>query len=212
MKILIAAATEKEGEAIQNALIPYSFSQKSIEYLITGPSVPLTMYTILEYLNHTPPADLYLNVGICGSFRPDWKPGTVLEIVSDCFGDIEIQERNDARSLFEAGFLNPDEFPFSGGRIVNHHSFQSDLPKATAITVNSTSGKEEQIAERIRRFNPDTESMEGAAFAYVCEKKSLKYRQIRAVSNVIKRRDMQVWDIHRALEELGKSLAKLLRN
>ncbi len=211
MKILLVSATEKECILIQNKLEKMNFLGFEINFLVTTPSIPFTMFNFLEYLR-TNSHDLYFNIGLCGSFKKEIPVGTVAEIKSDCFADIEITYEQHAVSLFENGFISPDEFPFNSGRIINKNPKIPNLPQYNAITVNSTSGSEKNINERIERFNPDLESMEGAAFAYICEKKSLRYHQIRAVSNLIKRRDLQEWNIELALENLSETTLKVIKN
>ena len=49
--------------------------------------------------------------------------------------------------------------------------------------------------------------MEGAAFMYVCLMHQVPFAQIRAVSNVVERRNRQAWKVREALDAL--SLAAL---
>ena len=42
------------------------------------------------------------------------------------------------------------------------------LPAVRGITVNTVHGNERSIADTVRRFDPQVESMEGAGFMYAC--------------------------------------------
>jgi len=55
------------------------------------------------------------------------------------------------------------------------------------------------------------ESMEGAAFFYVCMNEHIPCLSLRAVSNRVGERDKNKWNIPLALAELRKMLASILR-
>src|SRR5205814_2365395 len=63
------------------------------------------------------------------------------------------------------------------------------LPKVTGITVNTVHGRTSTIAAVVARCRPQVESMEGAAFMYACRLAAVPYAQVRAVSNVVERRN-----------------------
>jgi futalosine hydrolase len=54
--------------------------------------------------------------------------------------------------------------------------------------------------------------MEGAAFFYVCEQTKTSCLQIRAISNVVERRNRENWQIELAIKSLNDTLIKLFES
>jgi futalosine hydrolase len=77
-----------------------------------------------------------------------------------------------------------------------------------AITVNTVHGKDESIQRVIKKFHPDIESMEGAAFFYVCMMEKIPCIQLRSISNRIERRNRADWDILLSLSNLNEVLSQ----
>jgi futalosine hydrolase len=71
------------------------------------------------------------------------------------------------------------------------------------VTVNKVHGNEKSIARITELYQPDIESMEGAAFAYACAMHKLPYFQIRAISNYVERRNRESWNIPLAVKNLN---------
>jgi futalosine hydrolase len=85
-----------------------------------------------------------------------------------------------------------------------------EIPKVCGITVNTAHGYEPSIEKVLNKFHPNTESMEGAAFMFVCENEKIPYAQIRAVSNYMERRNKTAWDITLAFENLNIKVLEIL--
>jgi futalosine hydrolase len=52
------------------------------------------------------------------------------------------------------------------------------------------------------KYGPSVESMEGAAFFYVCRLQQVNCIQVRAVSNMVKARDRKSWKTSEAIDAL----------
>jgi len=212
MKILIVTAVPEEQQAIQNQINKRKALSVEPEFLCTGASVPFTVFALTQHLSNHSSIDLCINAGICGSFSDEYPIGSALNIVSDTFADIGIVKTEKSTDMFEAGFWQANRNGFSGKNLKNKTQISTGLPEVSGITVNMTSGRSEQIRRRINKYNPDTESMEGAGFAFVCENYKLPWLQIRAVSNLIAERHLQKWDIPLALEQVGLAVAAFLES
>ena len=88
----------------------------------------------------------------------------------------------------------------------------SGLPAVRGITVNTVHGRSGSIAEAVRRFAPEIESMEGAAFMYACTIGGVSFAQVRAVSNMVERRDRGAWKLSEAIDKLGQTALAILEN
>jgi nucleoside phosphorylase len=84
------------------------------------------------------------------------------------------------------------------------------LPAVNAITVNTVHGNERSIAAVMERFRPEVESMEGAAFMSACLISNVTFAQVRAVSNIVERRNRSAWRVAEALERLAETTRRIL--
>ena len=224
LKILIVFATEPEAERLLNELmknkIPvsngsnFNINNLNVEIFISGIGIPLTTYSLTKKVI-SGKYDLIINAGICGSYNDDLIIGDCVSVILDEFADIgTVYGDNSFKTLFEEGLLEPDKKPFNSGKLYNplKSNIDTELPKVTAITVNSVSGNKDQIKYRKEKFNPDIESMEGAAVAFVCIKEKLNLLQIRAISNKVEERNKDNWNIPFALDNLIDELFRILEN
>lgn len=224
LKILIVFATELEAERLLNELmknkIPvsngsnFNIKNLNVEIFISGIGIPLTTYSLTKKVI-SGKYDLIINAGICGSYNDDLIIGDCVSVILDEFADIgTVYGDNSFKTLFEEGLLEPDKKPFNSGKLYNplKSNIDTELPKVTAITVNSVSGNKDQIKYRKEKFNPDIESMEGAAVAFVCLKEKVSLLQIRAISNKVEERNKDNWNIPFALDNLINELFRILEN
>ena len=218
MKILIVAATHFEIQPLLNQIgmhyngidkfISFDYKNFKIDFLITGVGMTETTYHTAKKINNS--YDIALNMGICGSFNNNLEIGAVVNVVEDCFSELGAEDGED--------FLTLTELNLKGTTIISNSEFKISnpvielLPKVNGITVNTVHGNENSIEKVIRKFHPITESMEGAAFMYVCENENIPYLQVRAVSNYVERRNKNNWNIPLAIENLNSKILELLNS
>ena len=220
LRILFVAATPVEAEilklmpGINNIGQSISFGSHQISTLVTGVGSVATAWAMTKEFSSGISPDLAVNIGIAGSFRDDLPTGEVVVPVSDCFADAGIDTGSGFLTLAEAGLEDPDKFPFSGGRIITENMFVKRaaemLRPVKAVTVNTSTGSAEIIERLIRKYNPDIETMEGAAFFYICRRENIPCLALRAVSNRVGPRNMGKWNIPLALDKLQNQLKEVL--
>jgi futalosine hydrolase len=200
MQILVIAATEQEIE-------PFTTANSRVDVLITGVGMPSTIYHLQKRIQQME-YDCIIQAGIAGSFNNDIELEKVVVVQQDCFADLGMEERGIYTPVFNAGFANKDEFPFSDGWLVNSTEvlLKTELPKVKALTVNKVSDSELQKQQFISTFNADVESMEGAALHYVCLQERIAFLQIRSISNYVGERDKTKWKIKKAIQNLNTEL------
>jgi futalosine hydrolase len=148
-----------------------------------------------------------LNLGLCGSFDQFFDPGTVVHVLSDRLSELGAEDGEQFLTLpelelpGESEFVNPD--PPSNPEI-------EQLPTVTGITVNTVHGNERTIAAIVERFSPQVESMEGAAFMSACLIHKVPFAQVRAVSNLIERRNRGAWKLAEAIHNLGVEALRII--
>lgn len=221
MQILLLSATPFELEPLlayltkqwnmENSCL-FSKNNCSMELLYTGVGSVATTYSLLKKLQNTQ-YDLAIQAGVAGSFIHSISLGSVWAVSADCFADLGAEDHDAFLSVFDLGLCNAEESPYSDKRIVNPHlsSLAITLPSTNAITVQSVSGSEKTIALR-RKWDAALESMEGAAFHYVCQKEQLPYLQIRAVSNYVIPRDRSTWKMKEAIAALNQEVIAYIEN
>lgn len=84
------------------------------------------------------------------------------------------------------------------------------LVRARFATVSTCSGTRLQGAELSHRWKALVESMEGAAVAQVCLRCGVDCLEIRGISNMVEERDLEAWDMPRALEAAQRFVLKYL--
>lgn len=176
------------------------------DLLITGVGMTATAYALGRHLS----ADygLVLNLGIAGSFDAQIPLGTVLNVISDEFTELGAEDGDDFLSMETLG-LGRTHFMASHNLL---HDALMKLKKVKGITVNCVHGNENSIGKLLKRVNPDTESMEGAAVLYCCHQANVPCVQIRSISNYVTRRTKESWQIGLAIQQLNDWAIEFLTN
>jgi futalosine hydrolase len=224
LKILLVSATEKEInlvlQKLENVkknghwLFSGNIGKLDIDILIGGVGTPSTIFRLTLQLSKEK-YDLVINPGIAGSFKDGIRLGSVVNVVSEQFGDLGTDDNGEFKTLFEMGHLDKNANPFTNGTLVNtldmsQYKILSTIPKAHGITVNKTSGEESDIVKKWMKFQPDVESMEGAAVFYACKQMNIPFLQLRAISNKVEPRNNKNWNIPQALVSLSDHVKYLL--
>ena len=200
MRVLLVAATEPEIEAIRPRL------PANVDVLVTGVGMVATAARCARSLA-IDRYDLALNIGLCGSFDPAFAPGTVVHVVRDQIAELGAEDGDQFMSV-EAMQL-PAEWTFVNSTPPSMAALRA-LPAVNGITVNTVHGNERSIAAVLDRFRPEVESMEGAAFMSACLLSGVPFAQVRAVSNIVERRNRGAWRIADALSSLTQATLKIL--
>jgi len=225
MRLLLVAATELEIAPLLARLTPVSdslerwasFSHGShhIDVLATGVGMTATATWCARILAKQS-YDLAVNLGVCGSFVRELPPGTVVNVVSDGIPELGAEDGDQFLTVQQLGLLGPDEPPFHGGRLLNPepkaHPVVAALPAASGITVNTVHGNGESIASIVDRCQPEVETMEGAAFMYACLVAGVRFAQVRAVSNMVERRNRAAWKLKEAVDALNDVALRLIEH
>jgi len=206
MAILIVAATEFEIE-------PFIQQKKNVDILITGVGIPATIYHLTRKLL-TKKYDFVIQAGIAGTFTNTDNLGKVVLVNEDTFADIGIEEKGNFQTVFEKGFADKNDFPFTNGWLINNYSLikKKLLPVVKGITINKLTDKPPQNNFNKEKFSGDIESMEGAAFHYVCLQQKINFLQLRSISNIVGERDKSKWKLKASIENLNKELIKIVDN
>ncbi len=198
MKILIIAATKNEIQPFLNSDIQKS---NPVDILITGVGMVATAYSLTKKIKETS-YDLLLNVGIAGAFSKDIQLGQIVRVKEDSFSELGAQDNDQHLTLKD---LNLGEFQYLENIEVtlSNNQLIKNLPITNGITVNKIHGKDSSIEMVRNLFSPDVESMEGASVFYVARQEKLYSLQIRAISNLVEKRNKDNWNIPLAIKKLN---------
>jgi futalosine hydrolase len=218
VRILIVSATEPEVAPIAARLHRsrsdetkarvscYTYAGHDVDLLNTGVGMVATAAWCSRVLAERK-YDLALNVGVCGSFDRALVPGTAVHVVTDRIAELGAEDDEAFLAFQDLGLPGDGEFT-SPATLVN--AAIAALPAVRGITVNTVHGNERSIAAVVQRFNPQVESMEGAAFMYACQIHDVPFAQVRAVSNVVEKRNRQAWKMPEAIENLGRTALRVV--
>lgn len=186
-----------------------------IDVLITGMGVFQTIYNLCNALRDGD-YGMVLTAGIAGDYDIDRPLCKMFAVTQSIFADCGF-EGYDGRFLPITGsiFLDANEYPFRDGYIYNEASerlaIKQGLDTATVNTVCRTCTDPKHVAKMLRQFPADLETMESAAFGYVCARQHVNYAEIRCTSNHVVPKKQEKWQLEGALNTLGSTLDSILK-
>ncbi len=209
MKILVAAATRAELSGLYTAFgFPETDFVQTPEFdvLITGVGMTATAFALGQHLpgNYS----MVLNLGIAGCYNRNIPLGTLLNITTDEFSELGAEDRDAFLPIADLGFGRSKYT----AQYKHDSALLNSLEKANGITVNTVHGNSLSIADIVRRLNPITESMEGAAVFYCCTQTSTPCVQVRSISNYVEVRNRDNWKIGLAMNNLNSWAVNFLTN
>jgi futalosine hydrolase len=200
MRLLVVAATKAEIQ-------PFINSHPNVDVLITGIGMIATTYHLTKHLAKKK-YDLVINAGIAGAFDRSIELGETVQVISEEIPELGAEDDDRFVSLTDLGFMDPNCFPFKNGKLINDFRVEN-LNSFAGVTVNTVNGNATSIKNLVERCRPDVESMEGAAFFYVCLHEKVKFLQIRSISNYVEKRNRANWNIPLAIKNLNEYLTQM---
>ena len=210
MRILIVSATSFELAAVKEAFS--ASNNHEIETLLTGVGMIATSFSLTHKLA-TVKFDLAINIGIAGAFDKTLELGEVVDVVRDQFSEELVEDGKELKTYQEIGLQKGSSIynsTFEISQLDKLSTTPASFKKVEGITVNTVHGNEKSIKEVVKRLNPQIESMEGAAFFYVCNQMKVPALQIRAISNYVEKRNRDAWKIKLALNNLAEASKTIL--
>jgi len=223
VRILIVAATSAEIDPLvarlqyrsdgDSRVTKYARGAHEIDVLTTGVGMVATAAWCSRVLA-THDYDMALNVGICGSFDTAIAAGVVVHVVSEQLPEMGAEDDESFLTMQDLRLLGNDEFPFQAGRLMNSappsNSVLSHLPCVHGITVNTVHGNDRSIAAVRQRCEPQVENMEGAGFMYACLIHRIPFAEVRAVSNIVEKRNRGGWKMAEATANLNDAALRII--
>lgn len=217
MNCLLVAATAMEVSVFldyyrKNA--DKSLNNVAIDVLITGVGLTATTYNLTRHLCLVKP-DFIIQAGVAGCFNKKIPLGTVLAVKKDVVADETVLESRKLKTIFELGLASPNQFPYTKGWLSNPYKLmlkRTRLKTTTAVSVNQISTNKEMVRLFEKKFEPQIESMEGAAFHYTCLMENVPFIQIRSASNYVGERNKRNWKMKESIQNLNLELIRLFES
>ena len=223
MRILVVASSNREVadfvgklefvHQIEPQYKSYKFGDMDLDVLISGYGSVFTAYQLTRALNMIN-YDLAINAGLAGSFDHFLEQGFVVNVVQDQFADLGVEHKGKIFTLFEEELMDENEFPFSAGILNSLGNFEIEevesLIPVKGITMNTLYSDPKWINIMRDKYEPEIETMNGAAFFYICLSEKIPFLQIRAISHFVEIRRIENWNIPSALKNLCGSLLSIL--
>jgi futalosine hydrolase len=214
-KILLVAATAAEiaptlavmgiPVTADRGLFLTNDGNRDVMAVITGVGMVNTAFELGKLIGTH--FDVVINAGLAGSFI-GFGTGDVVNVTQDCFSELGAED--------DKRFLSIDDMGFGAQRITMRNLFENEftggIPKSNGITVNMVHGNEKSIQRVIEKFQPHVETMEGAAFIHAANEFNWRAIQVRAISNLVEKRNKENWNIGLAVQNLNKVLLGLIRS
>ena len=212
-KILIVSATKKEAKEFLNyqikeepkGLFQLKYKSLQLDLLITGVGIFAMTFKFLKHLqNHT--YDFIILIGISGAYSKNLQLGDVVQVETERFGDLGVLNGESFIDIFEMNLNNENTFPFENKTLKNYSLINNDtILQLKSVKGNTVQTIRSKIIDSIRN-NTDVESMEGAAFFYICLQERIPFVQIRGISNYVGEQDKKLWNIPLAVENYSKTI------
>jgi len=224
MKILIVAATDLEIRPLLHHLLKirkdnrwmglYRLGKLEIDVLITGIGMVHTAFHLGKTLTMKR-YDIAINAGIAGVYDFTMELGKVVHVTRECITELGTREEEKSLTFYKLDLTDPDVFPYRSGFLFNEKwpdiPALRDLPRLTGNTVNQIHSTPEILNALMLQYPAEVETMEGAAFLYGCLVEGIPCAQIRSFSNYVQESDKSRWNIHLAVENLNKTVIKILQ-
>lgn len=202
MRVLVVVATEPELTAVKTGPV----GPHEVEVLITGVGMVATAARTARVLAERR-VDLAFNFGVCGTLDRSIPLGEVVHVVEDQLSELGAQDGDAFLPIEHMGL--PAQWKFTNTAAPVNQALNA-LRRVRGVTVNTVHGQTDAIARVIQRLGPDVETMEGAAFAFACEQAGVPYAQVRAVSNMVERRNRSAWRLDLAIANLHAAMKRIL--
>jgi futalosine hydrolase len=158
------------------------------------------------------PVELVVSAGLAGGFAGRAAIGDVVVADTVAFADLGASTDDGFLDLTGLGLSGGAPLPSPHAGRVRSALAAAGLPvrTGTVLTLATMTGTDARGVQ-LANAHPDAvaEAMEGYGVAWAAVEHGLPWVEVRAVSNLIGRRDRSAWDIPAAFESLGAAVAVL---
>ncbi|MBW1616034.1 MAG: futalosine hydrolase [Deltaproteobacteria bacterium] len=237
--ILITSATIQEAEYLIDRLnnrrktkignklaISGVIHNKAVKIAITGPGIINAAHTATAAIEQKPP-ELIIKTGCAGGFK---QAGLTIGDICIAYAEIDaqlgIEPQNQADTLQELPFpiykdnkkeiksTYPTDLKLSlkAEEILKKKICDNTkIMQGNFITVSTVTATDKTAKKYFKAFNCIAENMEGAAAAYIALIYGIPFIEIRAISNIVGKREKEKWDLKTAFKKAGQAVYEIIK-
>ncbi len=218
--ILIVAATIEEITPLLKSmgsdvlrLRRIDIGNITISVAVTGVGIASSAFNLGQLLAQKE-YELVINAGLAGSYSHKNNISDVVVVSHDRFADLGVED--------EYRFIPSHNLAFTDGNIKPYLSsgwlapevpglkVLQSIKHVRAITSDTVHTLKSSVKSMIELYQPDIESMEGAAVFFACLGTETPVLQIRAISNFVGPRTRENWKASEAIQNLNKTLIAII--
>ncbi|MFI5958470.1 futalosine hydrolase [Cryptosporangium sp. NPDC051539] len=158
--------------------------------------------------------DLVLSTGLAGGFPGRAPIGSIVVADTVRWADLGADTEEGFLDLAGLGLAGGDVLASPAGRLVTDALSDARIPALTGeiLTLSTMTGTDRRGAE-LASVHPSAvaEAMEGYGVAWAAARAGVPWAELRAVSNLVGRRDRSAWNIPLAFEALRGAVTALAR-
>jgi futalosine hydrolase len=181
----------------------------NVDLLISGVGLTFTTHSLTKQLARKT-YHFAVMAGVAGSFEKEIPLTTVFQVVSESFSDLGVVSLQGFASVFDTKLVLPQQIPFNDGLLYNYSLINNQAIMQLPTTQGHSVNLLHQPMAKYQDHFKGLESMEGAAFFYVCLHEKLPFVELRAVSNYVGESDKSQWKIKEAIEQLRHTIEQML--
>jgi futalosine hydrolase len=224
--ILIISAVDAERDAATSLLEPSgpisvgryagpSFSTPAgpVHAFSCGVGPVAAAITTATLLAIEPSYDVVVNAGIAGGFKGRVAIGDIVLANLSTFADLGVRTDDGFLTVRDMGLHQDSSFGLGDQRLVDRVSAARQLASGEVLTLACMTGTEPDAEELARRYpRALAEAMEGfAVISAIGGYDNVRFvAEVRAISNIIGRRDRSMWNIPLAFDALAEAMSALL--
>lgn len=211
MKIIITAATKTEWQPAANSILA-ARQKNTILFHESGVGMLATAVSLMQIIASEKP-DCIIQVGIAGTFNTNHSLASVFVVKQEIIADLGVVEKGKWMDIFDMKLTTNNAHPFVKKQLPNPWLKQYNLlklPTVIGVTVNEITTQKKRKQQILEQYKPTIESMEGAAFHYVCSIMNIPFLQMRATSNIVGERNKNKWRLQQSIEVLNNTIIQLV--
>jgi futalosine hydrolase len=224
--ILIVSAVEAERDAATRHLEPsgpisvghyagtsFTTAAGPVHAFGCGVGPVAAAITTATLLAREPSYDVVVNAGIAGGFKGRVAIGDIVLGNLSTFADLGARTDDAFLTVRDMGFPQDSSLALGDQRLIDRISAARQLASGEVLTLACMTGTEPDAQELARRYpRALAEAMEGfAVISATGGYDNVRFvAEVRAISNIIGRRDRSTWNIPLAFDALAEAVSALL--
>jgi futalosine hydrolase len=208
--VITAVAAERDamtGARFSAVPLPYGAVSDGSVVVAAGGAGPVAAAVACARLVPLVQPELVISAGIAGGFAGRAALGEIVVASESLFADLGAATDDGFLSMSSLGFAGGAALASSCGPSLGQRLGAACAPVLTLATMTGTDAGAAELAAA--HPSAAAEAMEGYGVAWAATECGVPWAEIRAISNLIGRRDRSTWNIPAAFAALGRAISQV---